>query len=140
MIEQVSRGERLARGVLWAHVAEQVEEFAEEAMHVASSPVREAMDAVRKILLFSEEIPGVDGPNPLRGRLQWDDFPDPVLPRPIQMRMHCCLFHQLPGGQGNCRSCDRISFEQRQERWRAWVVNEYGPTGPPGRWARSGAD
>jgi ferric iron reductase protein FhuF len=135
MIDQVSRSERLARRVLWAHVAEQIEEFAEEAMYVASDDVRDAMDAVRRLLLFSELIPGVNGPNPLLGRLRWDDFDDPVLPRPIQMRKPCCLFYLLPGGQ-YCRSCDLISFEQRQERWREWVVNEYGPTGPPGRWAR----
>jgi ferric iron reductase protein FhuF len=135
MIDQIARQERLAGKVLWAHVAEQVEEFAEEAMYVASGGVREAMDAVRRLLLFSEEIPGVDGPNPLLGRLQWDDFDDPVLPRPIQMRKPCCLFYLLPEGP-YCRSCDLIPFERRHEMWREWIVNEYGPTGPPGRWAR----
>jgi hypothetical protein len=136
MIDQVARQERLAGRVLWAHVAEQIEEFAEEAMYVASGAVRETMDAVRRLLLFSDEIPGVDGPNPLLGRLRWDEFDDPVLPRPIQMRKPCCLFYLLPEGP-YCRSCDLIPFEQRQEMWREWIVNEYGPTGPPGRWARS---
>jgi hypothetical protein len=135
MIDHVSRQERIARALLWAHVAEQIEEFAEEAMYVASDPVREAMDGVRRLLLFSEEIPGVDGPNPLLGRLRWDHFPDPVLPRPIQMRRPCCLFYLLPEGP-YCRSCDLIPFEERQERWHEWIVEEYGPTGPPGRWAR----
>jgi hypothetical protein len=136
MIDQVARSERLSSRVLWAHVAEQVEEFAEEAMYVASDGVRDAMDAVRRILLLSAEIPGVDGPNPLLGRLRWDDFDDPVLPRPIQMRKPCCLFYLLPEGP-YCRSCDLIPFEERQERWRAWIVKEYGQSGPPGRWARA---
>jgi hypothetical protein len=136
MIDQISRSERLSGRVLWAHVAEQVEEFAEEAMYVASDAVRESMDAVRRVLLFSDEIPGVDGPNPLRGRLRWDDFQDPVLPRPIQMRKPCCLFFLVPDGP-YCRSCDLIPFERRHEMWRDWAVNEYGPTGPPGRWSRA---
>jgi hypothetical protein len=133
MIDQVAVEARLARAVLWAHVAEQIEEFAEEAMYVASDSVREVIDADRRLLLFGDEIPGVEGPNPVRGLLQWDDFDDPVLPRPIQMRSACCLFHQLPRGP-HCRSCERIPFEERQEKWRDWTVETYGPTGPPGRW------
>ena len=78
-----------------------------------------ASDADRELMLFGDTLPGIEGKNPMKDLLAWDDFSDdPRFPRPRQVRTVCCANYVVPGRNPRyCRTCGLVSQEQRREYW-----------------------
>lgn len=106
--------------VLWSHVAEHIDGIYQESLEVADESFRAAIERDRRTLLFDDTLPGVLGANPLRGLLEWEMFDDPLFPRPSQVRTVCCLNFLVPGRATYCRTCNRISQDERHELWRTF--------------------
>ena len=116
----VSETVLLARSVLWAHAVELIDLHYDDAVDHLEPHEIAANASDREVVLFSETIPGVDGPNPMQGLMDWEMIDDPRFPRPVQVRIGCCLNYLIPGRGSYCRSCARIEPEERLQLWRAW--------------------
>jgi ferric iron reductase protein FhuF len=100
--------------LLWANAAEwvgMVSDAAEEYLTAAdAAPFRED----RLALLDAEELPGLPGPNPLRGQLDWVPAGRDEFPREVQTRRICCLTYQLESRQGRlCQNCSFLPLDDR---------------------------
>lgn len=118
--ERVLRFVHLNPKVLWATAAEQIDLLFESARdgHEARELAPFAED--REAILFGPTLPGVSGPNPLRGLLTWEEADDPKFPRPLQVRQVCCVCYVIPGRNAYCRTCGLLAPEERLALWRAW--------------------
>ena len=105
--------------LLWSTAAENVDYYYDNALDYLSGDERDRYAADREYLLFSDALPGVEGGNPLKGLLSWDDFrDDPRFPRPRQVRTVCCANYVVPGRNPRyCRTCGLLTTEQRRELW-----------------------
>lgn len=104
--------------VIWATVAEAVDLVHEKAQDTYDSGPLAALREDRAAILFAETVPGIDGPNPMLGVLDWETFDDPESPRPHQLRNVCCLCYLIPGRRHDCWSCPRLQPEERLDAWR----------------------
>jgi ferric iron reductase protein FhuF len=118
--DAVLRFVQLNPRVLWSTAAEQIDLLYENASDGLSVPEFAPFNADRNVLLFAAQLPGCDGPNPLRDLLEWEDAGDPQFPRPLQVRRTCCVCYVIPGRNTYCRTCGIISAEQRLALWRSW--------------------
>ena len=111
------RVRELAPGVspalLWTSAAEYVGALSDAAEEHLTPQVAAWYVADRRALLEGETLPGVDGPNPLRGRLVWE--PAGANPhRRAQARRMCCLNYLLPERDGVlCENCPYLPPEDR---------------------------
>lgn len=101
--------------LLWSNSAEMVGlvfDGAEEYLGAeAATPFRDDSPA----LLEASEIPGVPGPNPLTGRLEWTPYDDDRgFPREVQLRRMCCLIMHLGDRYGRlCQNCPHLPLDDR---------------------------
>ena len=70
-------------------------------------------------MIDGDRIPGVDGPNPMRGLLYWE--PASEIGHTNQVRRVCCANFVVPGRtQGYCRNCDLITPADRLRMYDEW--------------------
>jgi Ferric iron reductase FhuF-like transporter len=105
---------RAPTNLLWSNAAEMVAFVADQAVaHLSPSeaaPFVEDTDA----LLNADGIPGVAGPNPMRGLIEWIPVDEPDFPRGVQLRPHCCITYVLPVRTGLlCGNCPFLPLEDR---------------------------
>lgn len=94
--------------LLWTSAAEYVGAISDAAQEHLSAIAAAPYVADRRALLDGETLPGVGGPNPLRGRLVWDSA-GPEWPRAVQTRQLCCLNYLLAERDGMlCQNCPHL--------------------------------
>jgi peroxiredoxin Q/BCP len=71
-------------------------------------------EELSRSILESDELPGVPGPNVLKGWMTRDPVDEPDFPRPLPLRHVCCVHYLLPDRIGRfCSNCPLISSEER---------------------------
>lgn len=120
---------KVSRDLVWSNTAEWCSTL--------SGAADEYLDPARAVpyvedrvaLLEGPELPGVPGPNPMRGLIRWDPYDAPDFPRGVEMRKVCCVTYMLPDRLGRlCSNCPHLPFEERI----ALVREQHGqPMGTP---------
>ncbi len=129
LLERAREVTRVSPRLMWSNVAEWpglVSDAADEYL----SPERAAPFVEDRIaLLDAPALPGIDGPNPMRGLLEWSD-PVPDMPHGHAYRHVCCVTFYLPDRLGRlCANCPFLTAEERL----AMVRERRGvPMGTPG--------
>jgi hypothetical protein len=121
--ERVLGHVKVSPRLLWATAAENVDYYYDNALALLDGEERARYGADRERILFGDALPGIEGENPIRGLLEWDDFrTDPLFPRPLQVRTICCVNYVVPGRNPRyCRTCGLQTPEQRHELWRQYA-------------------
>lgn len=116
--------------LLWANAAEWVGTISDSAEEYLAPEEAEPFIAERQALLEAERLPGIAGPNPLRGQLEWVSVGGTGYPRAVQTRRRCCLTYLLPDRAGRlCQNCPYLPLEDRV----ALIRERHGvPMGRPG--------
>jgi hypothetical protein len=122
---------RVSPALLWTSAAEYVGALSDAAEEHLTPQVAARYVADRRALLEGETLPGVDGPNPLRGRLVWEPVgADPH--RRVQARRMCCLNYLLPERDGVlCENCPYLPPEDRAALVRERRALPVGSSGGP---------
>jgi hypothetical protein len=109
--------------LLWSTAAENVDYYYDNALDHVEGAERDRYAADRDFMLFGATIPGVEGENPMRGLLAWDDFSDdPRFPRPRQVRTVCCANYIVPGrNPPYCRTCGLRTSAERRALWEQYA-------------------
>jgi hypothetical protein len=105
---------RAPHDLLWSNAAEMVAFVADQAVtHLSpteAAPFVEDADA----LLNADVVPGVAGPNPMHGLIEWIPVDEPDFPRGVMLRPHCCITYVLPVRTGLlCGNCPFLPLEDR---------------------------
>jgi hypothetical protein len=105
---------RATGSLLWTNAAEMVAFVADQAAALLdpteAAPFVEDADA----LLNADVVPGIAGPNPMRGLIEWVPVDEPDFPRGVQLRPHCCITYVLPVRTGLlCGNCPFLPLEDR---------------------------
>ena len=84
----------------------------------------------RLALLGAPSIPGIAGPNALRGLVDWPAIDAPDFPHGVQTRRICCVTYLLPDRLGRlCQNCAFLPLGDRV----ALIRERHGvPMGTPG--------
>jgi Ferric iron reductase FhuF-like transporter len=121
--ERVLQAVRVSPRLLWTTAAESIELLYEYGRPYFDEESWRPLEEDRLVLHFGASLPGVEGPNPMLGLLDWERFDDPLLPDQYQVRKICCVNYVIPGRKPSyCRTCGIISAEQRKELWRRYLV------------------
>jgi hypothetical protein len=100
--------------LLWANAAEWVGMVSDSAEEYLEPVEAAPFVAERRALLEAERLPGIPGPNPLRGQLEWVPVGGTGYPRAVQTRHRCCLTYLLPDRNGQlCQNCPYLPLEDR---------------------------
>jgi Fe-S oxidoreductase len=130
LFERVLAVTRVSRNLMWSNAAEWVGNVADGADEYL--PPAEARPFVEdtRALLEAAEIPGLAGPNPMRGLLEWLPFDAPDFPRGVQTRHVCCITYLLPDRLGRlCQNCPFMPVDERVDL----IRERHGvPMGTPG--------
>jgi ferric iron reductase protein FhuF len=100
--------------LLWSNAAEWVAFTTETAL--AKLGLDEAQPYVDEMraLLDAPTLPGVDGPNPLNGLVEWTPVDEPDFPLGLHLRHHCCSTYMLPARTGYlCGNCPFLPVPER---------------------------
>lgn len=117
--------------LLWSNAAEWVGYLADVAIDQLGEQRAAPLVAESELLLAADSLPGVDGPNPLRGLLDWAPTDAPDFPRGVQTRRHCCITYLLPSRTGLlCGNCPFLPLDDRIALDRERRDPEQGRGGP----------
>jgi ferric iron reductase protein FhuF len=100
--------------LLWSNAAEWVAYTAD--MAVTYMGVDDAWPIVveARALLDAPALPGVDGPNPFTGLVEYVPVDDPEFPIGVSTRHHCCSTYMLPARTGFlCGNCPFLPLPER---------------------------
>jgi len=131
--ERVLSHVRVSPRLLWSTAAENVDYYYDNALDHVGGTERDRYAADRELILFSDAHPGIEGPNPMKDLLAWDDFSDdPRFPRARQVRTVCCANYVVPGRNPRyCRTCGLIPQEQRRAYWNSYANDRDSATVVP---------
>ncbi len=100
--------------LLWANAAEWVGMVSDAAEEYFTAADASPFIADRQALLEPEELPGLPGPNPLRGQLDWVPTGRDEYPQEVQTRRICCINYQLESRKGRlCQNCSFLPLDDR---------------------------
>ena len=117
--ERVLSHVHVSQRLLWSTAAENIDYYADNALNYVTGEEAARYLADRDVMLFGETLPGIEGANPMKDLLGWDDFSDdPRFPRPRQVRIVCCANYVVPGrNPPYCRTCGLRPQEERRKHW-----------------------
>jgi ferric iron reductase protein FhuF len=119
--ERIREAIGVSTKLLWSTAAESIEYGYEHARPYYDDLGWVPIEQDRAAIHFADTVAGVDGPNPMRGLLEWEDYDDPEVPGPLQVRRICCVNYVVPGREPRyCRTCGLLTTEQRHELWRLY--------------------
>lgn len=105
---------RVSPNLMWSNAAEWVGNVSDAADEYLGAERARPFLADRRALLEREALPGLAGPNPLRGLLEWLPFAAPDFSNGVQTRHVCCVTYLLPDRLGRlCQNCPFLSVEDR---------------------------
>ena len=119
VFDQVLAYIKVSPQLLWSTAAEQVDGIFQYAVDGPEAAVFARASGDRDLMIEGEQLPGVAGPNPLRGLLYWEPASEPG--HRNQVRKVCCANFVVPGRtQGYCRNCDLITPVDRLRMYDEW--------------------
>jgi ferric iron reductase protein FhuF len=114
LLEVVRDITRVSQALVWTNVAEWVGVLSDAADEYLGAEEARPILADRVAVLEADSLPGVPGPNPLHGRLDWVPYDAPDFPHGVQVRQHCCMTYLLPDRLGRlCGNCGFLPLEDR---------------------------
>lgn len=134
VLDQVNVSAKL----LWSNSAEMVGLLYDAAEEYLTPDRAAPIIADSWALLNAGELPGVPGPNPLRGRLEWVPHDDGGgFPRQVQQRRMCCLVMHLEDRYGRlCQNCPYLPLDEQVALIRErHGLSQSDPRGPAERQA-----
>ena len=126
--ERVYSAIGVSEKLIWTTAAESIEYMYEHARPYFDDAGWAPVGQDRAVVQFADTVPGIVGANPMKGLLEWEDFGDPEVPGPRQLRRICCVNYVIPGragqgaGSGYCRTCGLLSASERQRLWRRYLA------------------
>jgi hypothetical protein len=123
--ERVLANVRVSPRLLWSQAAEDVDYYYDYALELLEGEELARYASDRERMLFGDTLPGIEGANPLKELLGWDDFrDDPRMPqRLLQVRTVCCVNYVIPGRPDKyCRTCGLLSQVERRQKWLKYVT------------------
>jgi ferric iron reductase protein FhuF len=129
LFERARKVTKVSPRLMWTNAAEWVGLVSDAADEYLSPRAAAPFVDDRIGILDAPSLPGVAGPNPLKGLLEWSD-PTSDLPHGQHVRDVCCVTFYLPDRLGRlCESCPFLPAEDRL----ALVRERHGvPMGTPG--------
>ncbi len=106
-IQRLGSLSRLAPSVAWGNVGNLIADIYDQMDDAGLLTAAAASD--REALLEAPVLPGMPGPNPLRGSVRYEEL---GLAQPVRVRKSCCLRHRLPGMKP-CYTCPLLSPDER---------------------------
>jgi hypothetical protein len=130
LFERVHQVTKVAPRLLWSNCAEWPAMVSDAAEEYLNSGRARAYVEDRIAVLQADALPGVAGPNPMRGLIEWLPTGAPEYPNGVQTRKVCCVTYMLPDRLGRlCQNCSLLSAEDRV----ALMRERHGvPMGSPG--------
>ncbi len=114
LFELVRQVTSVSQALLWTNAAEWVGEISDAADEYLDAEAARPYVADRVAAFEAESLPGVAGPNPLRGRVEWHAYDAPDFPHGVEVRKHCCMTYLLPDRLGRlCSNCGFLPLEDR---------------------------
>jgi ferric iron reductase protein FhuF len=121
--ERVHSAIGVSEKLIWTTAAESIEYMYEHARPYFDDAGWAPLDEDRAPIHFADTVPGIQGANPMKGLLEWEDFGDPEVPGPLQLRRVCCINYVIPGRKPQyCRTCGLLSASERHRLWRQYVA------------------
>ena len=119
----------VAPHLLWSSAAEWAGLISDLAEAHLDAVAARPYVADRRALLGAATLPGLPGPNPLLGKIEWTPVAGDDHPKAVQTRRHCCITFLLDDRFGRlCDNCPYLSIEDRA----ALVRAKHGrPAGSP---------
>lgn len=120
----------VSAALLWTSGAEYAGNISDSAEEYLGADAARPYVADRIALFGAATLPGVDGPNPLRGTLEWIPVDGYDFPKQVQTRGMCCLSYLLEERDGTlCQNCPHLPLADRA----ALMSERHGvPMGAPG--------
>ena len=120
---------KVSRDLVWTNAAEWCSALSGSADEYLDPDRAAPYVEDRLALLDAAELPGVAGPNPMRGLIRWDAYDAADFPRGVEMRRICCVTFMLPDRLGRlCNTCPHLPLDERV----ALVREQHGkPMGTP---------
>jgi ferric iron reductase protein FhuF len=118
LIDRVVKVVKLDPRVLWSTVGEVLDIVTETAARRVDAAIARSAREERDFVVSAEHLPGVDGPNPLRGTVTYElPCPD-IYPHPTPLRPMCCIVFHIRRPEVKCRTCPLATPEERAVMWR----------------------
>lgn len=131
LFEQARALTRVSPKLMWTNAAEFVGLISDSAEEYLPAESAAPFVEDRIALLGAPALPGLAGPNPLAGLLEWDGVGvSELLPHGTHKRHVCCVTFYLPDRWGRlCANCPFVPVDERV----ALVEERHGvPMGAPG--------
>ncbi len=114
LFDQITAQVGVSAKLLWANAAEAVGMVSDAAEEYLGPAEAEPFVTERRALLESASLPGLAGPNPLRGQLDWVPVAGRGHPATAQTRRMCCLTYLLDDRRGRlCQNCPYLPLDDR---------------------------
>jgi len=130
LFERTLQVTKVATNLCWTNAAEWVANVSDAADEYLTPEEAKPYYADRVALLDAPSIPGIAGPNPLHGLMQWPAYDAPDFPHGVQTRGICCVTYMLPDRLGRlCQNCGFLPIQDRVDL----IRERHGkPMGTPG--------
>lgn len=114
LIARIGSSTGISETLLWTNTAEWIGVISEAAREYLGDEAAEPYLADREALLSASRIPGIDGVNPLRDRLDWTALERDRYPYEVATRDLCCLTYMLDDRFGRlCVSCPQLPLDEK---------------------------
>jgi hypothetical protein len=105
---------KAAPSLHWSNAAEAAGILSDAAEEYLGEAEARPFIADRHALLEADTLPGVRGPNPMRGLLTWIPGDLPEVPSGVMTRRVCCLSFYMPDRLGRlCQDCEFLPLDER---------------------------
>jgi hypothetical protein len=105
---------KAAPSLHWSNAAEAAGILSDAAEEYLGADEARPFVADRQALLEADALPGVAGPNPLRGLVTWIPGDLPEIPSGVMTRRVCCLSFYMPDRLGRlCQDCEFLPLDER---------------------------
>ena len=112
---------KLSERVHWSNVAESVDLLYVDAEARLDAASFATYGEDRALFPEAPTLPGVAGPNPLRGLIRHEPVAEPDFPMPLQVREVCCACYLMPNRpQKYCRNCPLLPTQELVEKIRIY--------------------
>jgi hypothetical protein len=105
---------KAAPSLHWSNAAEAAGILSDAAEEYLGEAEARPFVADRHALLEADTLPGIVGPNPMRGLLTWIPGDLPEVPSGVMTRRVCCLSFYMPDRLGRlCQDCEFLPLDER---------------------------
>jgi hypothetical protein len=130
MLARITAITGISEALLWTNAAEWIAVISDSAREYLGDESAEPFMADRLAILSAAQLPGVQGVNPLRDRIDWTPLERDTFPFEVATRRLCCLTYMLDDRFGRlCTNCPQLPMDDKI----ALINERHGvPAGAPG--------